>query len=116
MRFFSFILVHAVRKEESEKCKTDEGLKEAELVNVANILVEEPTTLVHFIKQRGIDQIATMYMHKGVDFFIECVTLRNKEGTIVLKEGEHAGKPLKDLVEQGIVTMVDHDAVILQLP
>lgn len=116
MEFFGFILVHTVKKEDSEKCQTREGLKDVELTNVANFLLEEPTTIEHFISQHNLDKVAIEHSEKGLDFFIECLTLRNAEGTKIFKEGEHAGKPISQMIEEELVSIADHVAMVVQLP
>lgn len=116
MEFFGFVLVHTVKKEDSEKCKTLEGLQTVELTNVANYITAEPTVLEHFISQRGIDEVAISHAETGVDLYVECLTLRNEVGTSVFTEGEHAGKPVSQLLDEGVVHLVDHTAIVVELP
>lgn len=116
MEFFGFVLVHTVAKEDSEKCQSVEGLQEVELKNVANFVVEDPITIEHFIKKGSLDATVKDHCNSGVDFFVECLTLRCEEGSKVLLEGDHAGRPIGELIEEGIVHIADHTANVIVLP
>lgn len=116
MEFFGFILIHTVAKEDSEKCQSIEGLKEVKLTNVANFIVEDPITIEHFIKSGGANHIFVEYANKGLDFFIECLTLRCKEGSKILKESEYTNRPISELIGKGVVALADHDANVVVLP
>ena len=115
MEFFGFILVHTADKEVLEKCQFKALLKDVVTTNVANFILEEPTTLREFIKKGGINALAKEYSGKGVGLFIECLTLKHADGSKVLKEGEHAGKPINELISEGVIHLCDHDAIVVNL-
>ena len=116
MKFFGFVLVHTVAKEDSEKCQTVDGLKTVELNNIANFIVEEPTTIENFAKGGNLHNLVVENLGKGVDLFVECLTLSCKEGCKVLKEGEHANKPISELIENGVIHLADHVANVIVIP
>lgn len=116
MEFFGFILIHTVAKEDSEKCQKIEGLKEVKLTNVANFVVEDPITIEHFITSGNVDHIVKEHANKGLDFFVECLTLRCKEGSKILTEGEYANRPISELIGEDVIAVADHDANVVVLP